>query len=164
MSTVNIYDVLDVFWDKEVAQFSNLFIQLFVEANGTINYSYFNKFNDTSFSFKDINNAVKALSGSKVVERRELNNTEELNSLALEELAKQYEFGKYLNPRQYIYTVWYQTDVVLPRNVALGWVANQRPDKATSSFAPANDRNYGHDNFESKSLRKSIKESGDVPE
>ncbi|AFQ22187.1 hypothetical protein My1_028 [Pectobacterium phage My1] len=141
----------------ETDEFSDLFIQMFVESNGTINVAYFNTFHKTSFSFKEIITAVKTITGSKLVPFREPDATD--RSFIFSMFTKSYQFGKYPNARDYLYEVWEQTDTVLPRSMVLTWISQQRPEKSLTSFAPANDRNHYHDSKESKPVRKPTEDS-----
>ncbi|ATS94003.1 hypothetical protein P13BB106kb_p019 [Pectobacterium phage DU_PP_V] len=148
--------ILEENWDENAGQFHDLFIQLFVETNGTINHIFFNTFYDTTFSVKELLAATKAVSGSKVVQFTEPD--KEGKEFIFDIFTKVYEFGKYVNPREYIYEVWEQTDTVLSRLDVLTWISKQRPEKSLTSFAPANDRN-NYEQSTRQPLRKSIRSS-----
>ena len=149
-------EVLDQYYNYEHKEFSNLFIQLFVNQNNALDYRFFNEFHETTFSHQDINSALKELTGSKVILFREPANTETLQlSIVWGLFKKAYEFGKYPNARHWIYEVYLNTEVVLPRQMMLHWIAKQRPERSAKSFAPINYGNLYHAN-ENSDARKSV--------
>lgn len=138
-------EILNQYYNREHEEFSDLFIQLFVNSNNTLDYRFFNEFHETTFSHQDINSALKELSGNKLIPFRQTANAESLElSVVWGLFKKAYTFGKYQNARHWIYEVFLNTEVVLPRGMMLGWIAKQRPERSEKSFAPVNDRNLYH--------------------
>ena len=138
-------EVLNQYFNREHQEFSDLFIQMFVNANNALDYRFFNEFHETTFSHQDINSALKELIGSKVIPFRQTANAETLElSMVWGLFKKAYEFGKYQNARYWIYEVLQNTAVVLPRQMMMGWIAKQRPEHNAKSFAPINDGNLYH--------------------
>ena len=130
-------------------QFNDLFIQLFVETNGRFNYRFFNKFHETKFSHTEINAAIQDLTGSKVIQYREVDFTPDCFGFEL--FKKAYKFGKFEDARQWVHDFWYNTDIVPSRVLILNWIAKQHPPKTQSSFLPTDTGNLYHDRKE-KSL------------
>lgn len=140
-------EVLNQYFNREHQEFSYLFIQLFVNANNSLDYRFFNEFHETTFSHQDINSALKELTGNKLIPFRQTANAESLElSVVWGLFKKAYEFGKYPNARHWIYEVFLNTEVVLPRQMMMAWIAKQRPERSEKSFAPINDGNLYHAN------------------
>lgn len=128
-------DILEAFWNGE--EFDGYIIQMFVENDGKFNYTFFNKFHETSFTHAQINTAIEEISGSKVIRFRE----EPIDDTALDALIKDYKFGKHENVRVWIHDILDRYGVIIPRSVLFNWVAKQHPPKQQGSFLPTDDRN-----------------------
>lgn len=151
-----VYETLNQYYNHEHKEFSNLFIQLFVNQNNTLDYRFFNEFHETTFSHQDVNSALKELTGSKVIQFRETASAATFQLSVVWGLFKNaYEFGKYQNARHWIYEVYLNTEIVLPRPMVLHWISKQRPERSAKSFAPINDGNLYHAN-EKSDARKSV--------
>lgn len=137
--------------------FSDSFIQLFVELNGNFNYRFFNEVCESSLSHTEINSGILELTGSKKIEYRDPNTSLAEGARVFKAFKKTYEYGKYANARHWIADIYDNTDVVLPRSLVLGWIAEQRPERSAKSFAPINDGNLYH--ASEKSLFETTKRS-----
>lgn len=124
-----------IYWEGD--KFSDLFVQLFVSQDNHLNVALFNHLMDTEISFKTLVEAIKEISGSKLVPYRDLvvgDNDE--YSQAFESFTESYRFGEYLSSIQWILHVYEETGVVLARKDVLGWIAQQHPKKLEGSFMP----------------------------
>lgn len=139
-----LQNLIASFWDADKEEFSDYFIQMFVDITNRFNFSWFNEFNETKFTHSDINNAIEHISGSKQVLYRAADPDLSQAAQALGAFKKSYVFGHYSNQRYWVDDVYRSTGVVLDRRLILGWIAKQRPDRAASSFAPINDGNLYH--------------------
>lgn len=127
-------------------QFTDWFIQMFVEVDNRFNYAFFNKYFEVKLSHRDINFAVETLSGSKVIKYREPEDED-----ILEAMYSEYKFGKYENARMWVNHIWENFGSIISRPKMLAWIATQRPDKAVGSFLPTHDGNlYAKDEYVSR--------------
>lgn len=142
---MELQNLLANHWDAENETFDDYIIQMFVEHNGKFNYTFFNQVNETKFTHSEINAVLENLSGNKVVPYTECKEAG-IGEIAtvFKAFKAMYKFGEFLNAREWIRTVYDQTDVVLPRPLVLNWIATQRPDRVANSFAPINDGNLYH--------------------
>lgn len=141
---VSALELLGNWFNYDDKVFSDIFIQLFVELNGSFNYRYFNEFHESTLSHGDINSVIKELTGSKKLEYSEPNEGLEESAKVFKYVKQVYKFGTYPNARTWLSLVYHETQVVLPRSLVLGWIAKQRPEQSTKSFAPINDGNLYH--------------------
>lgn len=141
---MDLQNTIANFYNGTDKRFCDLFIQLFVESTGGINYRFFNEVYESKFTHAEINKAIEAVNGSKFVKFTEPDNDLTQQSIVFSLFKREYKFGKYQNARLWIKEVYDNTEMVLPRQLVLGWIAKQRPDRVTSSFAPVNDGNLYH--------------------
>ena len=132
------------FYSSYRGRFDEIFMEMFVELNGSFNYRFFNEVLETKFTHAELNKAIEKVSGNKLIKYKESEYPIEKQSMVFKLFKRAYEFGKYHNARLWIKDIYENTEVVLPRTLVLGWVAKQRPDRAVSSFAPVNDGNLYH--------------------
>lgn len=125
-------------------RFDEIFMEMFVELNGSFNYRFFNEVHEAKFTHAELNKAIEAVSGKKLIKYVESEYPIDKQSMVFKLFKRAYEFGKYENARYWIRDIYVNTEVVLPRTLVLGWIAKQRPDRVTSSFAPVNDGNLYH--------------------
>lgn len=137
-------NAIAVFYSTYRGRFDEVFMEMFVELNGSFNYRFFNEAFETKFTHAELNKAIEAVSGSKLIRYQESEYPIEKQSMVFKLFKRAYEFGKYENARYWIKDIYANTEVVLPRSLVLGWIAKQRPERSTSSFAPVNDGNLYH--------------------
>lgn len=124
-------------YTNESGEFNDLFIQMFVGKDNKFNFSDFNRVHESHFTHKQILEAIKDLTGSKVVKY-----CDPEPDVHLYEIFKgEYSFGKFKHARDWNIYLFENYGKVLMCSLILGWIAKQYPKPVKSSFLPTNDGN-----------------------
>lgn len=114
-------------------KFTYPFSQSFADASGKVNFREFNRYFETKASFAQINNEILAVSGSKLIPFEKREDT----AAGLRVFGEAYQFGKFTHPRDWVMHMADNYGVEISLAAVFKFVANQRPERSTSSFLPA---------------------------
>lgn len=144
---MSITDILSQYFKD--GQFSDLFIQMFVNSDNSFAYLDFNRVHSVQFTHKQIQAGIKELTGNKVV----LFSTPEFDLDLMGEFTKLYQFGQYTHVKDWNLKLFEMFGEVLPRTSIYGYVSRQKPKRSTKAFLPSHDGNlYAKDEFVSKAI------------
>lgn len=125
--------IAKLYWDGANREFNDLFMQLYVSRDNKINIPLLNKFLESDLTYKQLTDIILDISGSKFIEFRHI---AEFNVATEDMFHSIYQFGQFESGVEWIQEIYELTGEVLPRCEVLGWIADQYPRKAASSFAP----------------------------